>query len=345
MSVITIQSAIAGIEQWRNRLASSGRSVATPSSAPQTEGSGPDAQPSPAAFMSSIRSDLQKSLNQGWQDYMQKLRVDLSRPVKRQSPAADQMDKQLLKQRVDSLRQMMMMTHDKAGLRALASQLAQLARELKSLVASMTQNAADQQMAVSVGGAADQPSADSAAASAQDASPEQDHAADDAQAASSAEAAAVSSADASSDASSASAAESASGNAAPGQASQADAAAGSSDATASAPQGAVDQAAANAADPQAALRNMLAHGNPVAADQDIQEMLLTLKMVQAFIKQMALQLQGQEDRKMKEDQEQAGKALQDVDTILKGGPEALAALSGQMEVNVSAPADASSTAV
>ncbi|WP_139165666.1 hypothetical protein [Chromobacterium amazonense] len=291
--------------------------------------------------MSSIRSDLQKSLNQGWQDYMQKLRVDLSRPVKRQSAAADQMDKQLLKQRVDALRQMMMMTRDKAGLRALASQLAQLARELKSLVASMTQNAADQQMAVSLGGAADQPSADSAAASAQDASPGQDHAGDDAQAASSAETAAVASASASADASPASSAEPASGNATQEPASQADAPAGSSDAAA--PQGAADQAAANAADPQAALRNMLAHGNPVAADQDIQEMLLTLKMVQAFIKQMALQLQAQEDRKMKEDQEQAGKALQDVDTILKGGPEALAALSGQMDVNVSAPADASST--
>ncbi|MEN3029299.1 hypothetical protein [Chromobacterium amazonense] len=341
MSVITIQSAIAGIEQWRNRLVSSGRSVATPSSARQTEGSGSDAQPSPAALMSSIRSDLQKSLNQGWQDYMQKLRVDLSRPVKRQSAAADQMDKQLLKQRVDALRQMMMMTRDKAGLRALASQLAQLARELKSLVASMTQNAADQQMAVSLGGAADQPSADSAAASAQDASPGQDHAGDDAQAASSAETAAVASASASADASPASSAEPASGNATQEPASQADAPAGLSDAAA--PQGAADQAAANAADPQAALRNMLAHGNPVAADQDIQEMLFTLKMVQAFIKQMALQLQAQEDRKMKEDQEQAGKALQDVDTILKGGPEALAALSGQMDVNVSAPADASST--
>ncbi|MBM2884687.1 hypothetical protein JFK97_09840 [Chromobacterium phragmitis] len=342
MSVITIQSAIAGIEQWRNRLVSSGRSVATPSSAPQTEGSGLDAQPSPAALMSSIRSDLQKSLNQGWQDYMQKLRVDLSRPVKRQSAAADQMDKQLLKQRVDALRQMMM-TRDKAGLRALASQLAQLARELKSLVASMTQNAADQQMAVSLGGAADQPSVDSAAASAQDASPGQDHAADDAQAASSAEAAAVASASASADASPVSSAALAGGNATQEPASQADAPAGSSDAAASAQQGASDQAAANAADPQAALRNMLAHGNPVAADQDIQEMLLTLKMVQAFIKQMALQLQAQEERKMKEDQEQAGKALQDVDTILKGGPEALAALSGQMDVNVSAPADASST--
>jgi hypothetical protein len=238
---------------------------------------------------------------------------------------------------------MMMMTRDKAGLRALASQLAQLARELKSLVASMTQNAADQQMVVSVGGAADQPSADSAAASAQDASPEQDHAADDAQAASSAEAAAVASASASADASPASSAAPAGGNATQEPASQADAPAGSSDAAA--PQDAADQAAANAADPQAALRNMLAHGNPVAADQDIQEMLLTLKMVQAFIKQMALQLQGQEDRKMKEDQEQAGKALQDVGTILKGGPEALAALSGQMDVSVSAPADASSTAV
>lgn len=341
MSVITIQSAIAGIEQWRNRLVSSGRSVATPASAPQTEGSGSDAQPSPAALMSSIRSDLQKSLNQGWQDYMQKLRVDLSRPIKRQSAAADQMDKQLLKQRVDALRQMMMMTRDKAGLRALASQLAQLARELKSLVASMTQNAADQQMAVSLGGAADQPSADSAAASAQDASSGQDHAADDAQAASRAETAAVASASVSADASPASSAAPAGGNATQEPASQADAPAGLSDAAA--PQGAADQAAANAADPQAALRNMLAHGNPVAADQDIQEMLLTLKMVQAFIKQMALQLQAQEDRKMKEDQEQAGKALQDVDTILKGGPEALAALSGQMDVNVSAPADASST--
>ncbi|POZ63691.1 hypothetical protein [Chromobacterium alticapitis] len=310
MSVISSQPATSALEAWLRRLPPSQPSHPELSTADASAAPG-----APPARLPAGNGDLQQSLNQGWQDYMSKLRVNLNQPVKQQSKEADAMQKQLLKRRVDSLRQMMLMTHDKASLRALAGELACLARELKELVTSMSRNAADDPQAVGLAAGGGASAADGAAST---------------QAGDEGEAASTPSADDAGSAASAADAPSGSGVAA-------------QDGSVGAEQGAdggqrqTEAAAAAAANPQAALSSMLAKGNPVAGDPDIQEMQQTLKMVQAFIKQMAQQLRAQEkdkERQLQDDMRSADKALQDVDKILKGGPEALAAM-GESPVSVS----------
>ncbi|WP_152526952.1 hypothetical protein [Pseudogulbenkiania ferrooxidans] len=264
------------------------------------------------------RSELQKSLSQGLQDYMQKLKVDLNRPAQRQSSEADAMQKTVLKQRVEGLRRMMMMAHDKASLRALASELARLAKELKGLVESMSQNSADNQMTVSVGG--DQAAGDAAS---------QGSGADGAQ---SSDGAASSTAAAASEAGGAAASAQQASN---GQ-SAADRPA--SDANAKEQGGGAQPAGdsqAQAADPRAAQQSAQSggKGNQGAVDPDIQEMVQTLKMVKEFIKQQMQQMKDK--RETQDDLQSAEKALGDVDKILKGGPEAEAAMGEQMSVNIS----------
>ncbi|WP_047248756.1 hypothetical protein [Chromobacterium subtsugae] len=336
MSVITPQSSVSRLDLWQRTSI-----VAKPSTDAAPSSSSADAQAqSQAARLSTAPNDLQQALNRGWQDYMQKLRVDLNRPAQRQSPQADDIQKKMLKQQADALRQMMMVTRDKASLRALATQLARLARELKDLVSSMTQNAADQQMAVNVGG--DQASGGVAASSAAEASAGSDAGSggdSDAQAASAEAAAAASSAQAAPAAADGADAQ----QAASGQSNAQDASAADANANAQASSQSDAQGNSGNVDPQAALRNMLANGNPVAGDPDIEQIRQVLKMVQAFIKQMAQQLQTQKDsnsRDLKDDMKRADKDLEDVDKILKGGPEAMAALNGQMDVNINVSADA-----
>lgn len=307
MSVITSQPAVSSRPALTRSLTPS-RSADAPPSGQDASG----AAGSPPLRPAALNGSLQQSLNQGWQDYMQKLRVDLNRPVKQQNRETDQLKKQMLKQRVDSLRQMMLMTHDKASLRALAGELARLARDLKELVTSMTRNAADTQVAVNVnaGNAAADPSSSQdvgqAAASSDGA---QDAAADE---------------------------PTPTGGAEAGQA--AGAAGGAVQET---PPGAAASAIRAPTGADARLGAMLTKGNPVANDPDIRDMQRTLKMIQAFIKQMAQLLKDQDKEKelqLREDMHAADKALQDVDKILKGGPEAMAAM-GESGLGVSVAAD------
>ncbi|MEO4029428.1 hypothetical protein ABH313_15445 [Chromobacterium vaccinii] len=278
------------------------------------------------------RSELQKSLSQGLQDYMQKLKVDLNRPVKRQSSEADAMQKAVLKQRVEGLRRMMMMSHDKGSLRALASELARLARELKDLVTSMTQNAADSQMAANVGGDQGAGDAVSQQGGAEDAGSAAPASAD---AASSPEAGSGSGADAAAAASEAGGATAAAQQAGAGQgaASDSQASEGVKEQSGSAQPAGDSQG--QPVDPRAALHGMLSSGkgNPVAGDSDILEMQMTLKMVKEFIKQQMQQMKDK--REAQDDLQSAEKALGDVDKILKGGPEAEEAMGEQMNVNIS----------
>lgn len=269
------------------------------------------------------KNALQKSLNQGLQAFMQKLRVDLSRPPK-QSSQVDSMQKALLKQRVEALRQMMQTTgRDKASLRALASELARVAKELKALVASMSENAADAQLSVNIDGAAAGGNATAGEGAATDsASDSGGHA--DAQTDGGGDAAP---ADVPVEASSGSVAQE--GQAAsPEQAAASGAASTPADAS-----GAKDEAAAPA-DAHSALSAAAAKsgGNPVASDKDVQEMLMVLKMIREWIKQQAQQLQNQDD--LKDSLKSADKSLDDIDKILGGGPQAEAALGEQVSVNV-----------
>ncbi|AUH50074.1 hypothetical protein CXB49_04190 [Chromobacterium sp. ATCC 53434] len=326
MSVISSQS---GASAWRPSLfrpAASGEQSQAASTAADSAAAGgaSSAQTAAQSSLSDPRGALQQSLNQGLQDYKQKLRVDLNRPVRQQSSEVDSMQKKALKERVEALRRMMMMTHDKSTLRALASELARLAKDLKSLVSSMTQNAADSQMTVNVDGQ----SVDGAAASGNG----QDAAASSAGAQSDGDAGDAATADTSDAAASG------------GTQAQTDAAAtqqaanGQSDGSQAAGQDAASNGDGKdkAVDPQAALHSMLSsgNGNPVAGDQDIQDMLRTLKMIKEFIKQQAQQLQSQARRDVQDQVKDAEKALADVDKILKGGPEAEAAMGEQMSVNV-----------
>ncbi|WP_434655282.1 hypothetical protein [Chromobacterium violaceum] len=339
MSVISATSA-ASI--WRQSLFPSASSAGTGQASPAEADGSADAQNPLQPKLPDPRSALQKSLNQGLQEYMQKLRVDLNRPAPRQSGEADAMQKAILKQRVEGLRRMMMMAHDKASLRALAAELGRLARALKELVSSMTQNAADSQMAVSVGEGGAQASSDAATPGS---------GAEGADNAASA-AASTDSGGAAADAaggmpSGADAAAAATAPAAGGESAAQQQAAGGQDAANAAGQSA-DAAAKEqggngqpAVDAGAALHSMLSSGkgNPVSKDQDIQEMLLTLKMVKEFIKQQAQQLKDKretQDKLQTQDEiKGAEKALEDVDKILKGGPEAEEAMGGQISVNIS----------
>ncbi|WP_434633686.1 hypothetical protein [Chromobacterium sp. CV08] len=331
MSVISSPS---GASIWRQSQFRPARQAgeqgsAAPAGATADAGNAQDAAPS---ALSDPRSALQRSLSQGLQDYMQKLRVDLNRPVK-QSSEADSMQKKALKERVEALRRMMMMVHDKSSLRALASELARLAKDLKALVTSMTQNAADSQMAVSVDGQSDggrSGDGQDAAASSSDAVQDGGAAAADAAAS---DATASGESDGSQDAA-AGQAEAASAQ----QQAAAQADAGQAAAQTAAGGGQKEEGGGNAAavDPQAALHSMLSggKGNPVAGDPDIQEILQTLKMVKEFIKQQAQQLQSQAKRDVRDQLEGAEKALEDVNKILKGGPEAEQVITGQISVNI-----------
>ncbi|MGC0152105.1 hypothetical protein ACPRNU_06560 [Chromobacterium vaccinii] len=333
MSVISSQS---GASAWRPSLfrpaASGEQSQAASTAADSTAAGGASsAQTAAQSSLSDPRGALQQSLNQGLQDYMQKLRVDLNRPVRQQSSEVDSMQKKALKERVEALRRMMMMTHDKSTLRALASELARLAKDLKSLVSSMTQNAADSQMAVNVDGQ----SVDGAAASGNG----QDAATSSAGAQSDGDAGDAATAD-TSDATASGGTQAQTDAAAAQQAAngQSDGSQAAGQANAASAQGAASNGDGKdkAVDPQAALHSMLSsgNGNPVAGDQDIQDMLRTLKMIKEFIKQQAQQLQSQARRDVQDQVKDAEKALADVDKILKGGPEAEAAMGEQMSVNV-----------
>ncbi|OQS27344.1 hypothetical protein [Chromobacterium violaceum] len=341
MSVI---SATSGASIWRQSLLPSAPSTRDPASPAASDG-GAGAQSPLQAKLPDPRSALQKSLNQGLQDYMQKLRVNLNRPAPRQSSEADAMQKAILKQRVEGLRRMMMMAHDKASLRALAAELGRLARALKELVSSMTQNAADSQMAVSVGEGGAQASSDAATpgggAEGADNAASAAASTDSGGAAADAAGGMPSGADAAATAPAAGGESAAQQQAAGGQ-DAANAAGQSADAAAK-EQGGNGQPAggSQAVDAGAALHSMLSSGkgNPVSKDQDIQEMLLTLKMVKEFIKQQAQQLKDKretQDKLQTQDEiKGAEKALEDVDKILKGGPEAEEAMGGQISVNIS----------
>ncbi|SUX55141.1 hypothetical protein [Chromobacterium vaccinii] len=331
MSVISSPS---GPSIWRQSLFPSAlpNGASQPSSPASSAVNGDaDAQSPLQPKLPDPRSELQKSLSQGLQDYMQKLKVDLNRPAKRQSSEADAMQKAVLKQRVEGLRRMMMMSHDKGSLRALASELARLARELKDLVTSMTQNAADSQMAVNVGGdqgAGDAASQQAGAGSAASAS---------ADAASSPEAGsgAGSGAEAAAAASEAGGATAAAQQAGAGQGAASDSQASEGVKEQSGSAQPVGDSQAQPVDPRAALHGMLSSGkgNPVAGDSDILEMQMTLKMVKEFIKQQMQQMKDK--REAQDDLQSAEKALGDVDKILKGGPEAEEAMGEQMNVNIS----------
>ncbi|MCD5326292.1 hypothetical protein ACFFU8_06315 [Chromobacterium piscinae] len=326
MSVISSPS---GPSIWRQSLfpAALSNSASQPSSPASSAVNGDaDAQSPLQPKLPDPRSELQKSLSQGLQDYMQKLKVDLNRPVKRQSSEADAMQKTVLKQRVEGLRRMMMMAHDKASLRALASELARLAKELKGLVESMSQNSADSQMTVSVGG--DQAAGDAAL---------QGSGADGVQSSDGAASSFVGEAASSDEGGGASSgADAASAQQASNGQSAADRTA--SDANAKEQGGGAQPAGnsqAQAADPRAAQQSAQSggKGNPVAGDSDILEMQMTLKMVKEFIKQQMQQMKDK--RETQDDLQSAEKALGDVDKILKGGPEAEAAMGEQMSVNIS----------
>ncbi|VEB44582.1 Uncharacterised protein [Chromobacterium violaceum] len=277
---------------------------------------------------------------------MQKLRVDLNRPAPRQSGEADAMQKAILKQRVEGLRRMMMMAHDKASLRALAAELGRLARALKELVSSMTQNAADSQMAVSVGEGGAQASSDAATpgggrkARTMHRAPPLLRTAEGGGRRGGRNA--VRGGCRGSGNRACGGGESAAQQQAAGGQDAANAAGQSADAAAK-EQGGNGQPAggSQAVDAGAALHSMLSSGkgNPVSKDQDIQEMLLTLKMVKEFIKQQAQQLKDKretQDKLQTQDEiKGAEKALEDVDKILKGGPEAEEAMGGQISVNIS----------
>lgn len=332
MSVISSPS---GPSIWRQSLFPSAlpNGANSPSSSASSAVNGDaDAQSPLQPKLPDPRSELQKSLSQGLQDYMQKLKVDLNRPVKRQSSEADAMQKAVLKQRVEGLRRMMMMSHDKGSLRALASELARLARELKDLVTSMTQNAADSQMAANVGG--DQGAGD-AVSQQGGAEGEGSAAPASVDAASSPEAGSGSGADAAAAASEAGGATAAAQQAGAGQgaASDSQASEGVKEQSGSAQPAGDSQG--QPVDPRAALHGMLSSGkgNPVAGDSDILEMQMTLKMVKEFIKQQMQQMKDK--REAQDDLQSAEKALGDVDKILKGGPEAEEAMGEQMNVNIS----------
>ncbi|MBX9269283.1 hypothetical protein [Chromobacterium violaceum] len=344
MSVI---SATSGASIWRQSLFPSASSAGTGQARPAEADGSADAQNPLQPKLPDPRSALQKSLNQGLQEYMQKLRVDLNRPVPRQSGEADAMQKAILKQRVEGLRRMMMMAHDKASLRALAAELGRLARALKELVSSMTQNAADSQMAVSVGEGGAQASSDAATpgggAEGADNAASAAASTDSGGAAADAAGGMPSGADAAAAATApAAGGESAAQQQAAGGQDAANAAGQSADAAAK-EQGGNGQPAdgSQAVDSRAALHSMLSggKGNPVSKDQDIQEMLLTLKMIKEFIKQQMQQLKDKretQDKLQTQDEiKGAEKALEDVDKILKGGPEAEEAMGGQISVNIS----------
>lgn len=274
----------------------------------------------PASPAQQARQQLQSSLQQSLRKFMQQLKVTL-RPLPKRSPEVDGMQKEMLKKKVDMLLKMAQMAgRDKASLKALAGELARAVKELKQLVASMTQNAADSMMSVSVGGDVE---AASAATS---------------------DAAVPEPADASGDASGAAAQVQAQAAAVEDETRQAKDQAGEASSAAGA-RG--DAAAANgdknagvvARDDGAAPRtgggNPLSGGNPVAGDPVIQDIMMKLKQLQNWLKQQTRQLQAdQEFRKM----------IREMDKDMAGIEKMLAtgeiAENGEMDVQVHVEAEA-----
>ncbi|NHR04832.1 hypothetical protein HA052_06430 [Chromobacterium haemolyticum] len=245
---------------------------------------------------------------------MQQLKVTL-RPLPKRSPEVDGMQKEMLKKKVDMLLKMAQMAgRDKASLKALAAELARAVKELKQLVASMTQNAADSMMSVSVGG-------DAAAASA-----------------AASDAAVPEPPDAGGDASGAAAQVQAQAAAAEDETRQAKDGEGEASSAADAHG---DAAVANgdknaggvARDDGAAPRTR--GGNPVAGDPVIQDIMMKLKQLQNWLKQQTRQLQAdQELRKM----------IKEMDKDMAGIEKMLAtgeiAENGEMDVQVHVEAEA-----
>ena len=280
------------------------------------------AQPKPADGGLQAKQALQSSLQQSLGNYMRQLKVAL-KPLPKRLPEVDNMEKELLKKKVDMLLQMVQMAgRDKASLKALAAELARAVKELKQLVASMTQNAADSMMSVGVGG-------DAAAA-----------------------AAAAASGDAGGDAAS-SAADG--GGEAAGVAAQAQAQAAVAEDETRQTKGAEGEVAAGArgdaaaangdknagaavrddgAAPRTGGGNPLAGGNPVAGDRMIQDIVMKLKQLQNWLKQQARQLQSdQEFRKMMKEME---KDMASIDKMLATGE---IEENGEMDVQVHVDAE------
>lgn len=317
MSVIKPYSASYALSQAQRPAG--GATQASAAESAQVRAAVENPSPWPTNPAQQARQQLQSSLQQSLGKFMQQLKVTL-RPLPKRSPEVDGMQKEMLKKKVDMLLKMAQMAgRDKASLKALAAELARAVKELKQLVASMTQNAADSMMSVSVGGDAE---AASAAAS---------------------DAAVPEPADAGGDASGAAAQVQAQAAAAEDETRQAKGGAGEASSAAGA-RG--DAAVANgdknaggvARDDGAAPRtgggNPLSGGNPVAGDPVIQDIMMKLKQLQNWLKQQTRQLQAdQELRKM----------IKEMDKDMAGIEKMLAtgeiAENGEMDVQVHVEAE------
>ncbi|PTU64103.1 hypothetical protein DB032_03835 [Chromobacterium sp. Panama] len=255
---------------------------------------------------------MQQSLGK----FMQQLKVTL-RPLPKRSPEVDGMQKEMLKKKVDMLLQMAQMAgRDKASLKALAAELARAVKELKQLVASMTQNAADSMMPISVGG--DAAAAASAAAS-REAAPESTGGGGDvsgAAAQAQIEAKAQTAEDETRQTKDGEGDVSAAG-------ARGDAAAANGD----------KSAGAAARDDGATQR--AGGGNPVAGDRVIQDIMMKLKQLQNWLKQQTRQLQAdQELRKMMKEMD---KDMAGIEKMLATGE---VSENGEMDVQVHLEAEA-----
>lgn len=268
------------------------------------------------------RQQLQSSLQQSLGKFMQQLKVTL-RPLPKRSPEVDGMQKEMLKKKVDMLLQMAQMAgRDKASLKALAAELARAVKELKQLVASMTQNAADSMMPISVGG--DAAAAASAAASGE-AAPESTSGGGNV---SGAAAQAQIEAKAQTAEDETRQTKDGEGNASAAGA-RGDAAAANGDKSAGA------TARDDGATPRAGGGNPLAGGNPVAGDRVIQDIMMKLKQLQNWLKQQTRQLQAdQELRKMMKEMD---KDMAGIEKMLATGE---VSENGEMDVQVHLEAEA-----
>lgn len=281
------------------------------------------AQPKPADGGLQAKQALQSSLQQTLGNYMRQLKVAL-KPLPKRSPEVDDMQKTLLKKKVDMLLQMVQMAgRDKASLKALAAELARAVKELKQLVASMTQNAADSMMSVGVGGDA---AAAAAAASGDAGGDAASSAADGGGEAAGVAAQAQAQAQAAVAEDETRQTKGAEGEVAAGA--RGDAAAANGDKNAGA--AVRDDGAA----PRTGGGNPLAGGNPVAGDRMIQDIVMKLKQLQNWLKQQARQLQSdQEFRKMMKEME---KDMASIDKMLATGE---IEENGEMDVQVHVDAE------
>ncbi|WP_378124121.1 hypothetical protein [Chromobacterium aquaticum] len=318
MSVIKPFSPNYAAELYRRPSSASASSAATdPSQAAvaAVAGAKPKADDSLQA-----KQALQSSLQQTLGNYMRQLKVAL-KPLPKRSPEVDDMQKTLLKKKVDMLLQMVQMAgRDKASLKALAAELARAVKELKQLVASMTQNAADSMMSVGMGGDA---AAAASAAAAGDAAPAASDGGGDASgAAAQAQAQAAAAEDEPQQAKGGEEGALAAAGA------RGDAAAANGDKSAAA-------ARDDGATPRTGGGNPLSGGNPVAGDRTIQDIVMKLKQLQNWLKQQTRQLQAdQEFRKMMKEME---KDMASIDKMLETGE---ISGNGEMDVQVHVDADA-----